>query len=147
MALVSVVNQDELKQVCTDAYVNESFDVALIFAPGTVFSPTDSYATYMASECSQGLGGYARKSFTYGLGDIGDYQEGLKAVPMARKTVTFTHDNSSNILEWSHVALIRRSTTSIVACSQLTNAVELVEDQQAIYYYDLLFYGTTGSRE
>lgn len=145
MALVSVVNAEELRQVAIDTYVNESFDVALINSPGTLFGATDTYSTVISNEVTAGLAGYSRKTFTYATADVGTYQSGLRAIPLARKSVTWTHDDSQQVMEWTHVALIRRSTSSVVSVTQLTNAVQLVEDQQAIYYFDLLFYGTTGS--
>ena len=97
-----------------------------------------------SGEVTAGLGGYVRKTFTYASTDIGVYQTGLKAIPLARKSVTFTHDDSQDVLEWTHVALIRRSTSAIVSITELTSTVQMVEDQQAIYYFDLFFYGTTG---
>ena len=145
MALVSVVNAEELRQVAIDTYVNESFDVALVNSPGTLFGATDTFSTIISNEVTVGLGGYSRKTFTYSSTDVGTYQSGLRAIPLARKSVTWTHDDSQQVVEWTHVVLIRRSTSSIVSVTQLTNAVQLVEDQQAIYYFDLLFYGTTGS--
>ena len=147
MALVSTVNEEELKQIAKDTYVNESFDVVLINAPGSTFTPSDTYSTVVAGEITSGVGGYTRKTFTYASTDIGVYQTGLKAVPLARKAVTFNHDDSQDVMEWTHVALIRRSTSGVVSVTELSSSVQMVEDQQAIYYFDLFFYGTTGTGE
>lgn len=105
MAATGSISIDELVYLARTAYVGKTFHVALINAPGSVFAPSDTFATILANEVAAGTAGYERQEFTFEESDIQGFT--LNGIPLARKAAVFTHDGSDTNYNFSHVVTIR----------------------------------------
>jgi hypothetical protein len=140
MPVPSLVSAQELARVAEKSYASQSFEVALVDAPGSDFEPDDAFATLIAGEVTEGLGGYTRQTISYSTTDIGSYQDGT--TPLARKAATFNHNgNSGELIRFSHVVLISPSGTTATSTTKLASRATLSDGQSAIFYFDFTLYG------
>lgn len=140
MPVPSQVSATELARVAEASYINNTFRVALVDAPGSDFDATDSLATIMAGEVDEGLGGYSRQQIGYTAADLDAYNNGKRA--LARKAATFAHNGNTNeTVRFSHVVLLNPTETGVVAVTKLSARATLSDGQTAIFYYDLTIYG------
>jgi len=140
MPVPSQVSAAELSRVANEAYINNTFRVALVDSPGSDFDATDSLATIMANEVTDGLGGYTRQQLGYTAADLDVYNDGKRA--LARKAATFVHNgNTAETIRFSHVVLLNPTETDAVAVTKLSARATLSDAQTAIFYFDLTLYG------
>ena len=105
MAISAAVSSTELDAQAKTNYVGKLYQACLINAPGITYQPGVTVdATFMASEVTNGFAGYSRQSISYVLADVGAYAD--DGVGMATKATTFAHDGGTDILEFTHVALV-----------------------------------------
>ncbi|QNJ25990.1 hypothetical protein SynSYN20_01663 [Synechococcus sp. SYN20] len=122
------------------SYINNTFRVALVDAPGSDFDATDSLSTILANEVTSGLGGYSRQQIGYTSADLDSYNNGRRA--LARKAATFVHNgNTAETVRFSHVVLLNPTETAAVAVTKLSARATLSDGQSAIFYFDLTLYG------
>lgn len=76
-------------------------------SPPRGFTPKVSAANieFMANEIEEGFGGYTSPAISYTNADIGIFAD--EGVPLARKAATFSHDNSVDAYDFTHVVLLR----------------------------------------
>ena len=140
MPVPSQVSSAELARVAQEAYINSTFRVALVDAPGSDFDATDPLSTIMAGEVTDGLGGYTRQQIGYTSADLDNYDDGKRA--LARKAATFVHNGNTNEpVRFSHVVLLNPTETAAVAVTKLSARATLSDGQTAIFYFDLTLYG------
>jgi len=140
MPVPSLVSAQELARVAEKSYASQSFQVALVDAPGSDFEPDDAFAAIMAGEVQEGLGGYTRQNIAFLTSDIGLYADGK--TPLARKAATFEHNgNSGEIIKFSHVVLISPNGASATSTTKLAARASLSDGQSAIFYFDFTLYG------
>ena len=140
MPVPSQVTAQELARVAEKSYVAQSFQVALVDAPGTDFEPDDAFATLIAGEVREGEGGYTRQNIAFLTSDIGLYESGKTT--MARKAATFEHNgNAGEIIKFSHVVLIAPSGAAAVSTTKLASRATLSDGQSAVFYFDFTLYG------
>lgn len=140
MPIASRVSSFELDRIATAAYVNQSFQVALVDAPGSTFDADDPLATVMANEVTVGLGGYARQTIGFTTADIGVFSEGK--TEFARKAATFVHNNEQNqSYRFSHVVVLSPDQTQVLSTTKLAGRASLSDGQAAIFYFDFTLFG------
>ena len=140
MPVPSLVSAQELARVAEKSYASQSFQVALVDAPGSDFEPDDAFAAIMAGEVQEGLGGYTRQNIAFLTADIGLYADGK--TPLARKAATFEHNgNAGEIIKFSHVVLISPNGASATSTTKLAARASLSDGQSAIFYFDFTLYG------
>lgn len=141
MGLPATIHVNELRRVADATYVNRSFKVCLVDAPGSTFDNDDSLATVMANEVTSGLGGYVRQQIGYSAADVGLLEAGK--LPFARKAAVFTHNGAANqVIRFSHVVVLTPDETGITCIRKLAaNRATLSDSQAAIFYFDLSLYG------
>lgn len=106
MSIAAAINKKELTKSVSLQFVNQSFQVALVNAPGTVYNPGATVtATFLANEIAEGTGGYTRQVISYLPADLQTYAD--EGVPLARKAATFTHNGGATTYQFTHVALLR----------------------------------------
>ncbi len=106
MSTRSIIASQELDNQVRNSFVNQAFEVALIDAPGQVYTPgvTDNVA-FLSNEVTAGQGGYERQVITYSESDIANYSDG--GVALTTKGAVFQHDLSSTTYQFSQVVLMR----------------------------------------
>lgn len=140
MAIAARIGAQELRRLATAAYVNQSFKVCLVDAPGSTFDADDPITTVLANEVQAGLGGYTRQTIGFTTGDVGLFENGT--VPFARKAATFVHNNQpAQAYRFSHVVLLNPSETQVLASTKLAGRATLSDGQAAIFYFDFTLYG------
>lgn len=140
MPVPSLIHASELGRVITASYINKTFKVALVDAPGSDFDADDSFATIIAFEVPEGLGGYARQSVGFTSADLGLFNAGKRE--LARKAATFVHNGTLNqSYRFSHVVLLNPQETDIVAVTKLASRATLSDAQTAIFYFDFTLWG------
>ena len=140
MPVPSQVSSAELARVAQASYINNTFRVALVDAPGSDFDATDDFATIMAGEVTDGLGGYARQQIGYTSADLDAYDDGKRA--LARKAAQFDHNGNTNeTIRFSHVVLLNPAETDVVSATKLSARATLSDGQSAIFYFDVTLYG------
>ena len=140
MPVPSQVSSAELARVAQASYINNTFRVALVDAPGSDFDATDDFATIMAGEVTDGLGGYARQQIGYTSADLDAYDDGKRA--LARKAAQFDHNGNTNeTIRFSHVVLLNPAETDVVSVTKLSARATLSDGQSAIFYFDVTLYG------
>lgn len=109
MTVLATVSDAEIRGILNARYVGNYFEVALLNMPGEVYQPVVDDATALVAngEVASGSGGYYRQVLTYGASDVGTYSE--QGINLATKAATFAHDGSSNVVTFTHVALLRGS--------------------------------------
>lgn len=140
MPVPSQVSAAELARVASASYINNTFRVALIDAPGSDFDATDSLSTVLSGEVTDGLGGYTRQQIGYTQADLDVYNSGKRA--LARKAAEFAHNgNTAETIRFSHVVLLNPTETGVVSVTKLSARATLSDSQTAIFYFDLTLYG------
>lgn len=140
MPVPSQVSSEELSRVAQASYINNTFRVALVDAPGSDFDATDPLSTVIANEVTDGLGGYSRQQIGYTSADLDAYDDGKRA--LARKAASFVHNGNTNeTIRFSHVVLLNPLETGIVSVTKLSARATLSDAQTAIFYFDLTLYG------
>lgn len=140
MPVPSQVSSTELARVAQASYINNTFRVALVDAPGSDFDATDDFATIMSGEVTAGLGGYSRQQIGYTSADLDVYNDGKRA--LARKAAQFDHNGNTNeTIRFSHVVLLNPTETGVVSVTRLSARATLSDSQTAIFYFDVTLYG------
>ena len=140
MPIPSKIHAQELRRISESSYVNKTFKAALVDAPGSDFEADDAFASIMANEVEDGLGGYTRQQIGFVQGDIGVYEQG--AQPLARKSAIFEHDGDINeIIRFSHVVLLAPTEDEVVCLAKLASRAALSDAKSAIFYFDFTLYG------
>ncbi len=140
MAIAARIGAQELRRLATAAYVNQSFKVVLVDAPGSTFDADDPIGTVLANEVQAGLGGYTRQTIGFTTGDVGLFDSGT--VPFARKAATFVHNNQpAQAYRFSHVVLLNPAETQVLASTKLAGRATLSDGQAAVFYFDFTLYG------
>lgn len=140
MAVPSLVAAKELERVARAAYINQSFRVALIDAPGSDFEADDSIDSVLSNEVEDGRGGYIRQQVGFVAADLGLYDDGK--TQLARKAATFTHNgNPAETIRFSHVVLLNPAETGLVSVTKLAARATLSDAQSAVFYFDFTLYG------
>lgn len=121
---MTAIAEQYLSPIVTNTFVGTTYQVALINNPTGVFTPASVYANVILNEVTSGFGGYSRLEFTYSSGDIPTYVNGYL---LAKKSAVFIHDGSSDVIEFSHVAIIQRtgSTYKLVTVYPLGSVAQL----------------------
>lgn len=106
MSTRSIIASQELDNQIRQSFVNQAFEVALVDAPGQIYTPgvTDN-AAFLQNEVTAGAGGYERQVITYVEADISNYSDG--GVALATKGAIFQHDLSSTSYQFTQVVLMR----------------------------------------
>ena len=116
MSIAAAISVSELRDTVYKRFVGETFYVALINAPATVYTPgTTINGEFLTNEVGN-VGGYVRDTISYDATDIDAYTD--EGIPLARKAATFTHDDSVNTYQFTHVVLLR--TMEVTASSSGT---------------------------
>ncbi len=140
MPVPSLIAAQELQRVANQAYINQTFRVALVDSPGSDFEADDSLATVMAGEVTDGLGGYTRQQIGFVSADLGLYDDGK--TQLARKAATFVHNNATNeVIRFSHVVMLNPTETAPVSVTKLASRATLSDGQSAVFYFDFTLYG------
>ncbi len=140
MPVPSVVNAQEISRVANESYINQSFKIALVDAPGSDFDADDPLATVIAGEVVLGVGGYSRQQIAFVSADLGVYGDGKTA--LARKAATFQHNSAvSETIRFSHVVVLNPTETAPVCVTKLASRASLSDGQSAIFYFDFTIYG------
>lgn len=140
MPIASRVSSYELDRVANASYVNQTFKVLLVDAPGSTFDADDPLATVTANEVTEGLGGYTRQTIGFTTSDVGLYAEGK--LPFARKAATFVHNNQpAQAYRFSHVVVLTPDEQQVLCSTKLAGRATLSDGQAAIFYFDVTLYG------
>lgn len=108
MAIAAKVSSAELTAQVTNRFVDNIFEIRLINAPGTSYTPgVTNDSTFLSSEVVYGTGGYIRQTFKFVSGDVAGYAD--DGIGLARKAAIFTHDGSGTAMTFSHAAMCRGS--------------------------------------
>lgn len=102
---MAAVAEEFLNPVVENTFVGTTFQVALINNITGVYTSASLYSNVILNEVVSGFGGYGRLEYTYTAGDIQSYVNGF---PLAKKSAVFIHDGSSDVIEFSHVAIIKK---------------------------------------
>jgi hypothetical protein len=106
MSIAAKVSSAELTAQVTSRFVNQYFEAALIYAPGTAYQPgITNDTTFKGFEISSTAGGYQRQTFNYISGNVGSYTD--DGVALTQKATIFTQNGTANTISFSHVALLR----------------------------------------
>lgn len=133
---MAIFSQAELYQQAELAYIRGTYYVALTQTSTGYFSNV-TYANIVADEVTAGTAGYSRLSFTYTEDDLLPYQNGQ---PFLQKSINFVHNNSDDILEFNHVALLREvdSIYTVVSVDSVGQDVRLTKGNTATIRLNLL---------
>lgn len=133
---MAILSTSELYQQAELSYVRGTYYVALTQS-STGYSSTVLYSNITADEVTSGTGGYARLSFTYSDTDLLGYNNGL---PLIQKTCNFVHDNSTDVISFNHVALLREinSVYTVVAVDSVGTDVKLTSGNTATVRINVL---------
>lgn len=101
---MTAIAEEYLSPIIENTFVGTTYQVALINNPTGAFTPASVYANVILNEVTSGFGGYSRLEFTYISADIQSYVNGY---PLAKKSAVFIHDGSNDVIEFSHVAIIK----------------------------------------
>lgn len=101
MALLSANELQEQAELC---YSRGTYYVLLLNNLSATYDASTTYADITGDEVTSGLGGYSRLSYTYAAGDFTDSAYG---VAVGNKLATFVHDGSSDVVEFTHAAIVR----------------------------------------
>ena len=116
MAIAARISSSEVSSLIGDRFSNTYCEARLINAPGTEYTPgVTNDATFLGNEVTLGTGGYERQVVNYVPGDVGAYTDG--GVGLTQKVTVFAHDNSGDVVDFTHVALVwsTGNTTSLGA--------------------------------
>ena len=106
MAIASQISAAELNRIVSGLFVNQTFEVALVNAGGSGYSPESTDDTeFMENEVPDGTGGYTRQIISFTSGDIAPYSD--QGVGLETKAAVFEHDGSAQTINFSHVVLLR----------------------------------------
>lgn len=106
MSIAAKISSAELTAQVNNRFVNNIFEVRLINASGTAYTPgVTNDTTFLGYEVTAGLGGYTRQTFKYVSGDVAGYAD--DGIGLGRKAAIFTHDGSGTNIQFSHAALCR----------------------------------------
>jgi hypothetical protein len=125
MSIAAKISSTEIRAQIISAYVDQYFEVALVDSSTTYIPGTTVDATFMASECVEGTGGYYRQIIGYTNADLSSYSD--LGISLLRKAAVFEHDNSTNLIEFTDVVLLRGSGNVLTlgaATATPTNAVD-----------------------
>ena len=140
MPVPSTIHAQELGRIATETYINQTFRVALVDAPGSSFGADDAFSTIMANEVTLGFGGYSRQQIGFTSADLGVYEDGTRA--LARKAATFEHNGDLNeVIRFSHVVVLNPAETQPLCVTKLGGRAALSDGQSAIFYFDFTLYG------
>jgi len=133
---MAILSTSELYQQAELSYIRGTYYVALT-QTATGYTSSVLYSNIVADEVTAGTAGYARLSFTYSATDLLAYSSGQ---PLIQKTAQFIHDNSTDIMEFNHVAILREvnSAYTVVAVDSVGADVKLTSGNTATIRINLL---------
>jgi hypothetical protein len=106
MSIAAKVSSAELTAQVTSRFASQTFEAALIYAPGTAYQPgITNDTTFKGFEVAAGTGGYLRQTFSYSGGDVLTYSD--DGVGLTQKATIFTQNGTGTTISFSHVALLR----------------------------------------
>lgn len=116
--------EEYLSPIVTDTFVGTNYEIALINNPTAQFSNESIYANVILNEVTSGFGGYARLTFSYTGAEVLPYENGY---PLIKKSAVFVHDGSDDVMQFSHVAIIKEDAGSyeLVAIHPIGSVVTL----------------------
>lgn len=104
MAIPAKISALEVAAQVEQRFVNKYIEALLVDAPGVTYTPGLTVdATFLSFEVAP-LGGYERRVFVYQAGDQTAYTD--DGVGLATKGTVFSHDGSSNSIDFTHVVLV-----------------------------------------
>lgn len=105
MTTRSVISSEELSRQIFQGFVNQSFEVTLVNAPGTVYQPSvTTNASFLQNELTPGTFDYMPAVFTYIPADETNYSDG--GIGLETKTAVF-NNNGQGSYQFTHVVLKR----------------------------------------
>lgn len=127
MALISANELQEQAELC---YLRGTYYVLLLNNISASYDASTTYDDIIADEVTNGLGGYSRLSYTYTAADFTDSAYG---VSVGSKLATFVHDGSSDVINFTHAAIVRLtgSDYEVVAIESLGDIAALSEGNSA----------------
>lgn len=107
MAITATVSSKELLSIIKSRHrtFGQWFSAALVNTSNSYVPGSTITYEWLANEIPLGTAGYQRTRFQYLNDDIGIFAD--DGIPLARKAVTFNHDNSSVAYDFTHVVLLR----------------------------------------
>lgn len=116
--------EEYLGPIVTNTFVGTNYEIALINNPTASFSSESVYANVILNEVTAGFGGYARLTFSYTGAEVLPYENGY---PLTKKSAVFVHDGSADVMEFSHVAVIKEDSGSreLVAIHPIGSVISL----------------------
>lgn len=106
MTIAAKISSAELSAQVNARFVGQTFEAALVYAPGTAYTPgTTNDTTFKGFEVASSNPSYTRQVISYAGGDVSAYTD--DGIGLATKATIFTHNGSGTSLQFSHVMLLR----------------------------------------
>ena len=105
MTIAAKISSAEVEAQVVGRFVDKYLEARLIDAAGVTYTPgTTNDAVFLSNEVVLGFGGYQRKIIGYEVTDLTAY--GDDGVGLASKATVFSHDGTTDVISFSHVALV-----------------------------------------